>query len=167
MLQPFESFKYIYLQKLKQLKRHYLVSQTYKRAVDHFSDELKTDILLSDYSDPGQAKIHLNAVKADKYAALLDLEKPDHMSKLQEMMQEGSKYRLFWAVVRSASDLEKAVNAKYKDHMRRYITVNTNWRIRGDDTIHPSLQISFGELFIVLKYGSQRLRVKFEEIEKS
>lgn len=167
MLQPFELLKFVHLQKLRQLKKRYLVSQTYKRAVDHFSDEVKTDILLTDYDDLGQAKIHLNAVKTDKYAALLDLENPKHWAKLEEMLGEGSKYRVFWAVVRNAKDLENAVNAKYKDHMCRYITKNTYWRIKGDQTLHPSLQISFGELFILLKFGSQTIRVKFEEIEKA
>lgn len=167
MLQPFEPFKFIYLQKLRQLKKQYLVSQSYKRAVDHFCDEVKTDILLTDYDDLGQAKIHLNAVKTDKYAALLDLENPAHLAKLEEMLGEGSKYRLFWAVVTSAKELEQRVNNGYKDQMRRYIKTNTNWRIGSDATLHPSLQISFGELFIVLKYGSQTLRIKFEEIEKA
>ncbi|MGN6438398.1 MAG: hypothetical protein ACTHMM_17780 [Agriterribacter sp.] len=167
MLQPFEHFKHIYLNKLIQLKKRYLVSQTYKRAKDHLSEEEKIDILLSDYSDLGQAKIHLNAVKTDRFHALLDLEKPEHLDKLKEMMQEGSKYRLFWAVVRSAKELEASINGRFKDHMRRYIAKNTTWRIKGDATIHPSIQISFGELFLVLKYGSQTLRVKFEEIERS
>ena len=167
MLQPFEPFKLIYLNKLIQLKKHYLVSQTYKRAADHFPDEIKTNILLSDYDDPGQAKIHLNAVKTDEYAALMNLENPDHIAKLLEMMHHGAEYRLFWAVVKSATDLENVVKAKYKYHMRRYIKSNTDWRIGGDTLLRPSLQISFGELFIVLKFGIQTIRVKFEEIEKA
>ncbi|HEX5024574.1 MAG TPA: hypothetical protein VFV68_04850, partial [Agriterribacter sp.] len=164
MLQPFEQFKFVYLNKLIQLKKRYLVSQSYKRAKDPFSEEEKIDILLSDYADLGQAKLHLNAVRNDKYHAILDLENDSHLEKLHEMMREGSKYRLFWAVVSSANDLENAVNAEYKDNMRRYIERNTNWRIDRDTTLHPSLQISFGELFIVLKYGSQTIRVKFEDI---
>ena len=44
---------------------------------------------------------------------------------------------------------------------------NTNWRISANEAIRPSLQVIYGELFIVLKRGSQTLRVKFEEIEKA
>lgn len=167
MLQPFQLFKSIYLNKLIKLKKRYLVTQTYKRATDHFADDNKTDILITDYDDAGQAKIHYNAIKTDKYRAIIDLEKPEHLAKIKEMMQEGSAYRLYWAVVESAKGLEKIINDKYKDHLRRYITKNTNWRVKGDTTLQPTLQISFGELFIVLKYGNQTLRVKFEEIERS
>jgi len=31
--------------------------------------------------------------------------------------------------------------------------------------VKPSIQLSFGELYIILKHGSQQIRIKFEEIE--
>jgi hypothetical protein len=165
MLQPFELFKPMYIPKLRQLKKRYIVTQSYKRRSDHLADILKIDILLSDYDELGGAKIHVNAVKGDKYAAILDLENEKHLKKLNEMLAEGSEYRLYWAIVKSAKDLQERVNKVYRDNMKRYIQKHTNWRISGDTTLYPSVQISFGELFIILKYGNQTLRIKFEEIE--
>ncbi len=55
------------------MKKFYLVSQTYTRGFDHFTEEHKADILVTDYDDPGLAKIHFNAVPHDKYAAIIDL----------------------------------------------------------------------------------------------
>jgi hypothetical protein len=167
MFQPFEQFKTIYVEKLIGLKKSYLVSQTYKRANDPFAEEDKIDILLTDYDNLGAANIHLNAVKHDKFSAILDLENPKHKAKLVEMLSPSSKYNLFWSVVRSSKELQQRINTKYKDNMRRYIERNTNWRIGRDTIIYPSAEVTFGELFIVLKYSGQTLRIKFEEIEKA
>ncbi len=166
MLQPFEPLKIMYLQKLLQLKKHYLVSQTFERAADHFADQQKVNLLFSDYADEGLAKIHLNAVKHDKYAAIIDLRKPDHYKKVVDMLQAESKYTSYWAVVRSTADLEKQINLNYKDRMRDYIKRHTTWRIGGDETLKPAVAVIFGELFITLKYAGQTLKIKFRDIEK-
>jgi hypothetical protein len=167
MFQPFEPFKTIYVDKLIGLKKRYLVSQSYKRTFKLFVEEHKIDVLLTDYDNLGAANIHLNAVKHDKYAAVLDLENPKHKQKLLEMLSPTSNYNLFWSVVKSSKGLQQRINAKYKEHMRRYIEKNTNWRISRDTTLYPSVEVTFGELFIVLKYASQVLRIKFEDIEKA
>jgi hypothetical protein len=166
MLQPFEPLKLVYLQKLTQLKKYWLVAQTYKRAADHFSDQQKVSLLFSDYETEGQAQIHLNAVRHDKYAAIIDLRKPAHYKKLTDMLLPGSIYLPFWAVVRSTKELEQSVNLLYKDNMKAYIKKNTTWRIGGDETIRPSIAVIFGELFITLKYAGQTLKIKFSDIEK-
>ena len=166
MLQPFEPFRPMFIGKLIQLKARYLVSQTYTRAADHFGAPGKTMILLSDYDHPGSAKMHFNAVKHDRYAAILDLENERHKKKLTEMLSAGSKYLLFWSVVKSKKQLEHRINAQYRDNMRRYIERHTNWRIGRDLGIRPSVEVTFGELFIILKYSGQTIRLKFEEIER-
>jgi hypothetical protein len=165
MLQPFEEFKLIYIRKLVELKKRWLVSQSYQRAHDHLADEHKIDILLTDYDSPGGANIHLNAVSHDKYAALLDLENPRHKKKLEEMLSAGSKYRLFWAVVKSSKELQGTINRMYKDNMKRWLDKNTHWRIGADKTIRPAVDVTFGELFVTLKYAGQSIRIRFDDIE--
>jgi len=32
--------------------------------------------------------------------------------------------------------------------------------------VKPTIQLSFGELFIILKHRNQQIRIKFEEIEQ-
>ena len=166
MLQPFESFRLVFVDKLIELKKLYLVSQTYTRARDHFADEATINLVLTDYDSLGAAKLHLNAVKKDRYAAIIDLTNAAHKEKLVAMLSPGSKYRVYWSVVKSAKELQQRINARYKDNMRRYIEKHTNWRIGRDQTIYPSVEVTFGELFIVLKYSGQVLRIKFEEIER-
>jgi hypothetical protein len=167
LLQPFEEFKPVYLSRLVQLGRRYLVSQTYVRAKDTASDPFssRVNLLLSDYVQPGEAKLHFNAIKKDRYAAIIDLEKPSHLDRVREILMEGSGYRVYFAVVRNAKELENKINKKYKEKLKLYIDKQTNWKISRDTIVNPSLQLSFGELFIILKHGSQQIRIKFEDIE--
>ena len=166
MFQPFELFKTEYISRLIRMDKKYLVSQSYDKAFDHF-EETKTDILLTDYDELGLAQIHYSAVKHDKYASIIDLTNPKHKDKILEMMNPDSEYRLFWAIVKSIDDLKKRMDLKYKDNIRRYIMNHTTWRIDASEAIRPSLQVIYGELFIILKRGNQTLRVKFEDVEKS
>jgi hypothetical protein len=168
MLQPFEEFKPGYLSRLMQLGRRYLVSQTYYRVREMETDpaSARVNLLFSDYMELGEAKLHVNAVKKDRYAAIIDLENPAHLKKMQEMLMAGSHYRMFFAVVRSAKELENLVNRKYKDKLRTYVEKQTDWRISHDAIVKPTIQLSFGELFVILKHRNQHIRIKFEEIEQ-
>ena len=126
----------------------------------------RVNLLFSDYMELGEAKLHVNAVKKDRYAAIIDLENPSHLKKMQEMLKADSGYRLFFAVVRSAKELENLVNRKYKDKLRNYVEKQTDWRISHDAIVRPTIQLSFGELFVILKHRNQHIRIKFEEIEQ-
>lgn len=165
MLQPFVKLEQLFIDKLVALKKHYLVTQSYARSQDHFEEKKKTGILISDYDDPGLAKIHLNAVAHDAYAALLDIRKPQHYNKLQEMLQ-GDKYELYWCIVRSAADLKKRLDAGYKGKIRTWVERKTHWNIAASDAVATQFEVRFGELFLILKWRSQRASLKFEEIER-
>lgn len=167
MFQPFEKFQANYINRLIELKKVYLVSQTYTRVRDLFSEEDKTDILVSDYDDIGLAKIHLNAVSHDKYASIINLTNEEHMKKLNQMLDPDSKYVIYWSVVKDLKKMEEAINSKYTENMRRYLQYQTNLKIGRGETLIPLFQVVFGELFIILKRGSQTLRIKFEEIERA
>ena len=166
LLQPFEPLKLVYLQKLVQLKKTFLVSQTFQRAAEHIADSEKINLLFSDYAEHGPAKIHFNAVRHDQYAAIIDLTRETHYKKITDMLRADSRFCPYWAVVKSADGLEKQINARYKDQMRTYIRKHTTWRIGGEETIKPAIAVIFGELFITLKYAGQTLKVKFSDIEK-
>jgi hypothetical protein len=167
-LQPFEEFKPGYIVRLRHLGRRYLVSQTYGRVEKTGADaaDSRISLLFSDYPELGQAKLHVNAVKKDRYAALIDLDNRDHLVKIEEMLQTGSPYRIFFAIVRSARALENHINKHYKEKLKQYVEKRTGWRISHDAVVNPSVELSFGELFIILRHKNQRIRIKFEEIEQ-
>jgi hypothetical protein len=102
MLHPFERFKAIYIPKLLETGRYWLVSQTYNRYIDHLATEAKASLLLTDYADENMAQTHLKALANDKYAAILWLQHPPHKAKLMELLEETSRFHVFWAVVKRA-----------------------------------------------------------------
>lgn len=164
MMQPFVKFEKIYLQRIIDLNNKYLVSQTYKRA-DHFSDQAYIHILLTEYNDLGLAHIHHKAVRHDKFGAIINLDNADHLAKLNEMMH-GNIYQLYWSVVPSAENLKRRLNTSYKNKIRKYLIEKTSWRVGKDEEVRSQMQVIFGELFLILKWRTQRLRIKFAEIER-
>ena len=164
-LQPFELFKKAYLKNLVSLKKIYLVSQLYPSG--QFVNDDKTALLVTDYDDIGLAKIHLAAVKQDLFAAVVDLTNAHHFKRFENILNEDSGFRVFWAVVKSNDQLKKKVDSHYRDNIRRFIEKNTSWRVSADEHLKAQLQVIFGELFVTLKRGSQELRVKFADIQNS
>lgn len=167
MFQPFVPFKEIYVERLIGINKKLLVSQTYNRYMDPFAEEEKTGILLTDYDDPGLAKIHLKAVSHDKYASIISLEEEKHKQKLLEMLKPESKYKVFWCMVPDVEKMEERLNHRFSNNIARYINKNTGWHIGKDERIIPRFQVTYGELYIVIRRGTHSIRVKFEEIEKS
>jgi len=166
MIQPFELFKPVYLDRLIKLKKIYLVSQSYSRGDHNYPEAALVDILVSDYDDLHYAQVHYNAVKQDKYASIIHLDQIEHKNKLDQMIN-GEKYAVYWSVVTSLQALQKKLDNQYAENVRRYISKHTSWRIKSDTSIRPKFEVIFGELFLIIKYNSQILRVKFEEIEKT
>jgi hypothetical protein len=82
------------------------------------------------------------------------------------MLAAGSAYQVWWSYVVDTKKVDQRLNLKYRDNIKRYITRETNWRVGSDETIIPRLECIFGELFLTLKRGAQKLKVKFEDIEK-
>ena len=166
MFNPFVKFIFKFIPRFRELKQRYLVSQTYVMALDHFKEENKTPILLTNYDNKNLALIHFNAVKEDKFASIIDLENEKHREKLLEMIGLNSNYDVYAAIVTKREEVEKRLNAKYTNNMRRFITKETTWRIGADKTIYPSFEVVFGEFFITLKYAGQSVRLKLADIEK-
>ncbi len=162
----FELFQERYIARLLLLKKTWLVTQTYGGQSEHFERGQKIPILLTDYDDKGLAVIHKAAVKADCFSSVIDLNNKRHIDKLVEMLQADSRYLLYWAVVQDRERFKRMLDRKYKDNIRRYLQTNTDWRIGADEHLRPNVQMIFGELFMILKWRKQALRVKFAEIER-
>lgn len=167
MEQPFLPFTPYFLKRLIAMNKVYLVTQTYNRFLSSNASQPKKPLLISDYADYAMAKTHWDALKSDPYRAVLDLNNLAHKTRLLQLLEPGSDYLLFWAVIENLEKLQKHINRKYSEHLRRYIERQTSWRIGSDNSLRPSLQLVFGELFMVLKFSGQTLRLKFTEIESS
>ena len=170
MLQPFEPFKVAYIDRLVRLNKKYLVTQTYQAGDNsmHNGSRDKIHLLATDYEELSRARTHANALKEnDRFAAVIHLDIEEHQRKLLEILQPDSPYVLFFAAIKSAKELEKYLNINYRDHMRRWIDKNTTWRLKRDAGIRPSLQLTFGILYVELKYNGHAVKIKFEDLERA
>ncbi len=46
-----------------------------------------------------------------------------------------------------------------------YIANNTPWRPRRDDEVDFDIDFNLGEVYVVLKYNNQRIKVKLDHLE--
>lgn len=166
MVQPFIPFEKKYIIRLRRMKKIYLVAQSYPRGADLFTEN-QVPLLVTAYDDRGLAEIHLKAIRDDRFACIINLCDRQHFDKFVSMLEKDAAYKIYWSVVRDATRLERLLTSTYADNMRRYIQKNTNWTIGGRERVQPAFEVSFGELFVRLKWKSQQQRIKFEEIENS
>lgn len=167
MLLPFEIMRMEYIDELIWLKKIYLVTQSSNMGEDPYGHTDKIGLIVSDYDNRGLAKNHWAADKQDKYSSIINLSSEIHLAKITEMLQGDSAYAIYWAIVKDAEQFKRKVDTQFSNHIRRYITKNLNWSIGGSATLKPQLQVIFGELFVILKYGSHELSIKFADVEKS
>lgn len=164
LVQPFISFEKKYLNKLMQDGQYYWVSQSYTRGKNSIVED-KIPLLITNYDDKEMAQIHRNSIKTDVYAAVIDLQNKKHLQTFIDMLQPASKYYVYWCVVTDYKKLETYLNKQFKPNIKRYIEKNTQWRVQNGEVIKPTFQLTFGELYITLKWSGQAIRVKFDEIE--
>lgn len=161
MFNPFSRFEEKFIAAFRKVKKRYLVSQTFTR----YRQEDKTCLMLSHYDDKGLAKIHFNALSTDKYAAIIDLENDKHREKLLTMLAPQSGYIIYSSLTIDPKEVKTIFDKNFKEKTQKFIANNTNWRIGREQTIKPKLEFIFGELYVVLKYRTQTMRIKLEELE--
>ena len=163
---PFEKLTHSLISSFRKKGKRWLVSQTLKLNVSDPVLLSKTLILITHYEDKGLATVHHKAVLEDKYASVIDLERETHRKQIDSILSQDSKYILFSALIRNRERVEKQATEMYKEKYWRFIQQHSQSGVSPTKSLRPSLQLIFGELFVVLKYGSETLRTKLSEIEK-
>jgi hypothetical protein len=87
------------------------------------------------------------------------------MKQLDNILASDSKYIVFSSLIRNRERVEKQATEIYKEKYWRYLQQHSKAGISPSKSLRPSLQLIFGELFVVLKYGAETLRTKLSVIE--
>ncbi|MBE7170556.1 MAG: hypothetical protein INR73_08195 [Williamsia sp.] len=164
MFNPFIRFMPELIDAFRKKGEPYLVSHTFKAGVDVFTPG-KTALMFSQYANNSHAQVHLQTVKADRWAALIDLENEKHRNKVLEMLLPASSYLVFSNLTHDNETVVNFTNKYCADKLQRYLKRHTNWRNSSYKNLRPKIQLIYGEMFIVVQSGSQQLRIKFTEIE--
>ena len=162
---PFERLTHALIYAFRKKGKRWLVSQTLQLNVTDPGLLTKTLILTSHYDDKGLATVHHKAVIDDRYASVIDLEREIHRKQLDDIITQDSKYILFSSLIRNRERVEKQMTELYKEKYWRYLQQHSKAGISPSKSLRPSLQLIFGELFVVLKYGAETLRTRLSDIE--
>ena len=163
---PFEKLSHALIYAFRKKGKRWLVSQTLQLTITDPELLTKTLILTTHYDDKGLAWVHQQAVMDDRYASMIDLERETHRKQLDNILTNDSKYILFSSLIRNRERVEKQVTELYKEKYWRYLQQHSKAGISPTKSLRPSLQLIFGELFVMLKYGAETLRTKLSDIEK-
>jgi len=148
------------------MEHPYLVSQSYYRGESVLARS-KQPLLLTDYGSLNAAKDHVGSVKPhDQWAALIHLENPVHVGKLEEMASDTSGYHLFAAFVNDKKEVNARNDRFLTEAVRIYISEETDWAPGRGETIRATLELNLGELFLRVAYEGQILKEKLNIFEQ-
>lgn len=163
---PFEKLSVPLIDAFRSKGKRFLVSQTLDIATEEALGPERIFLLVSHYEDQGMASVHLKAVHDDRFAALIDLEREKHRAKLVSMLRADSRYVVYSSLIRNRARAEQMMSQLYKEKYWKFVLQYSKSGISPSKNLRPSIQLIFGEIFIVLKYGSETMRTRLSEIEK-
>ncbi|MEO7802591.1 MAG: hypothetical protein ABIR81_11350 [Ginsengibacter sp.] len=141
-----------------------MVSQHYKFTSYDIGDDIKTNIILSDYDDLGIAKGHARTLLKDKFATVIDLLNKSHVARLNQILLPSSDYRIYWSSLYNRQDLKRKLDAQYSSAIDYYLKHHIEWAEEGDKKYYKDIQLINGELFITVTLKAQSINIKFRDI---
>ena len=165
--QPYPRLEEKYLPEFLKKGKRYFVSQFYHQGQVKYFGKEKISIVFTLYGSLVDANVHFDAVRKDKYASVIDLEKPVHMDKVMSMLQADSKYDVYVSMVWKNDETAAYIKKHYSTNVVRYVSKSTGWRIPRAEEVEFALKIIFGEPFLEIKWRNNTLQVRFEDIENA
>src|SRR5687768_7876136 len=163
MFNPFALLSKPLLYAFVQSGKKYFIRQDFKRASDHFHENVKRYLIITHYTEKGHAEHHYGAISQDPYKFMYDWENADHREKLHIAAAQPSGYKIYSTVFNK--DWEKHITNPLKQKLRNYVEGKLGWRPSVAETIGFDVYVHYGELYARLKLRTQEVRVKLEEIE--
>jgi hypothetical protein len=142
----------------------YFVRNTYNRAFDHFDETIKGNFIITHYDDEAKAKAHYNSIPSDPHRFLYDWYNSEHQTKLKAAAAQPQGYKIYSTLF--YPDWKKKITNHIKDKVSQYVYKHTNWKPGKGEVVNPDLYWQFGQLYTVINYNGQQIKVKFEDIEK-
>ncbi len=163
MFNPFFPFSMQLLNAFIVQNKKFFVRQTFDRGKNPFDDDIKGYFMVSHYDDKTAAATHFDALKGDPNRFLYNWNNQEHQEKLKIAAGSPKGYKIYSSVFQK--DWEKHITDKTKAKIRMYVA-GLGWRPSRNDGLTTDFYLTFGEVYIRLKYKGHVEKIKFEEIEK-
>ncbi|HEY0058902.1 MAG TPA: hypothetical protein VGB56_07185 [Flavisolibacter sp.] len=119
--------------------------------------------MFTHYPDVAFAQEHLGAIEHDPYRQLYRWDDEDHRRRLIIAASQPEGYDIWAALFRK--DWERGITVEVEGLVRAYIK-SIGWKPARADGVAPQYFLHYGSLYLMLKFGSKQVRVKFEDIQK-
>jgi hypothetical protein len=163
MFNPFVLFNEKLLHAFVHSGKKYFVRQTFNRGKDDADAGLKGCFLFTHYPNYGAAQAHFGALEQDIYRKLYDWHDPGDKEKLLIAAQRPAGYKIYAALFEAGWQKEFGDDLRKK--LRYYIQAKIGWNPARDEIVSPDVYLHFGEIYTRIRYKSQEVSVKLEEIE--
>lgn len=167
MINPFSLMHSGYIDAFRMRGKRYLILQQFTRENNLFKEEGKTYLLVSHYDDLGLALLHYKEVKDEPVARMIDLEKENERIEFESMLSVNSEYIVYSILDSNPKATKMAIDKQLKYKIQDYVAKETKWRISRHHEFVPDLEVTFGELFVILKYSGRNIRVPLKDLENA
>ena len=163
MFNPFAPFDPRLLEKFKLKGVKAFVKQTYERGKSRLDEKNITAYLLIHFTSLPMAQQYFQSIQADTGRRLFRLDDLAESQELHTLLNQPSNSRFFTSLtIKDANEKAKKLLDK---QIRAYITYKTDWQPPRSADISFNLELSFGELYVQLKYGNREIKMKLSELE--
>lgn len=163
MFNPFVAFDPRFLPCFKQKGVKAFVQQTYDRGRNMLEQDPQPAFLLVHYNEIDKAREHFEMIKTTTGQRLYLVDNPTHWQELEALLNKPSGNRFY--TILTIEDVNQKAKKYLDKKIRYYINFRTNWRPSRGEQIAFSLDIIFGEIYVLLKYGPHQVKMPIDEFE--
>lgn len=163
MFNPFAPFDPHFLRAFKQKGVKAFVKQTYDRGRNTYDDNPQPAFMLIHFTDAVRALEYFNMIRLDTNRQLYNIDNPDDWQQLVNMLSQPSGQRFFTNL--TIRNVNQKARQMLDRKIRAYIRSRTTWRPAKNEEVNFSLDFIFGEIYVLLGYRRNEIKVKLEEIE--
>ena len=141
----------------------YFIRQSFIRGKNPLDHETKEAFLITPYRDFSEVNAHLQAIKYDGRKYVYQIGDQWELDKLYIAARQPEGYKVFVALLREPRwKPPKMLTPKINNYLRAY----TRWKPERGIETRVNLFMQFGELFLILQYKSEEIKVPLLDIEK-
>lgn len=142
----------------------YFVRQSFPRGKVDAPETVKHVFQISEYDELAVANHHMQIInRVDPYAHLYDITKESEKIKLYLTVENYSEYLIY---SNTAHPHWKIKLKKYEPKIRNFIENRIGWKPKGKETVIVGLHNQYGSMYITFKYGRDKARYLFDELDK-
>ncbi|WP_018611559.1 hypothetical protein [Segetibacter koreensis] len=142
----------------------YFVRNSYHRSFDHFHENIKGYFIITHYNDEAKAYAHFNSIPNDGNRFLYEWSNEEHKRKLYMAASQPEGYKVYSAYF--LPNYKDKITKPLKDKINTYMYKTTNWKPGRGETLSVDLYMQYGSLYAVMSYNTEKIKIKFDEIEK-